>query len=209
MKKLILAFATVMMASGCRSQEASFAPEYRKALRHITPDEMAQKRLDDAIWLSTRLNMPLTSNSQVWTTSLFPSTGIITTNEYRIIAPGTKEDNEITFSVYSNDLSVAFGTLFEYPTFNEARTALMLELINNNMMREALVDSYRIRTNNVGDFSVVWLARNAADEITDDLSWIYFIRGAKAVSLRGKDVANVQPIAEILDMLLRQSPNTP
>ena len=170
--------------------------------------EVSQKRLDDAIWLATEIEIPLASNSQVWTEPFFEIYNVIHTNDFRIETQGEPLDSLIRFVVYSNDQVIATGRLFERVTFDEARTALLLELLENNMMLEALAVIYKVRTNGIGDFNVVRTTRNAAEEIIDRLDWIYFIRGAKAISLRGKDGANVnvQPIAKVLDGLLKQPP---
>jgi len=161
---------------------------------------------NDAIGLATALNIPTDSNSQIWTTSFFSVEGIIQTNDFRIVAPGGKTGTLVKFTVYSNDLVMASGRLYERSSFDEARTALAVELISNNRHPLELTKLYKVRPNNVGDFSVVWTTKNDENEITDDLSWIYFVRGAKAIRLQGKDGASVQSIAEMLDTLLMKQP---
>jgi len=112
------------------------------------------------------------------------------------------------FLIFSNNQIIATGRLFESPTFNEARTKLILELVDNNMPVRLLSETYKIRTNNVGDFNIIRTRHNGINERIEDLSWIYFIRGTKVISLRSKNIADVQPIAEVLDALLKNPPTS-
>ena len=166
-----------------------------------------QEALADATNLATTWNIPLVSTSQVWTTPFFPVDGIINVNGLQIKRSEKLEDSIARFSVYSNNQVVAGGELFENPTFDEARTVLMLQVVNCNMSIRLLVDAYIVKTNNVGDFSLVWAKHDdITNTLIEDPSDISFVRGSKAVRLRNRDGVTVQSIAEILDALLKQPP---
>jgi len=198
MKKLLLIFVANLFTSVCMAQ--------------VSIAEMEQLLLKDATWLSTAISIPLVSNSQVWTESLFPVNGVIQANGFRFETPDRPSNSRSDFVAYSNNQVLAYGRLFERPTFHEARIALILELMNSNIQVKMLAKIYRVQTNDVGDFSVVRIKHeNVTSKITDDHSRIFFIRGAKAISLRGKDGenVNVQPIAKALDELLKNPPTKP
>ena len=192
MKKIIVLISSTLFTSLCLAQ--------------MTPETMYQRKLNQAIWLATEINMPTTSNSENWTEPLFMVNSVIITNGFKFVKQVTPIIACIDCVVYTNDQIIAGGSLYERATFDEARTALLLHLLNNNMMVEALAMIYKIRTNDVGDFKVVRTTKNSSNEIIDRMDWICFIRGSKAVNLRGNDGINVQPIAETLDMLLKNPP---
>ena len=167
-----------------------------------------QRMLEDAMWLATAIEMPDVSKSQIWTEPLFPTNGVYNANGFRIETQKSPFASDKRINIYSNSQIIAFGKLFEYPTFDGARTALMIELCNRNMDVRELAMLYKVRANDIGDFSVIWPRYgDIADEVIDDFSHSYFIRGAKAISLRGVNKANVRPIAEVLDELLKRPPD--
>lgn len=159
-----------------------------------------------AAWMMTAINMPTISDSQVWTESFFSVVGTIHTNGFVVTDDGDTGMESTWFLVHTNEQIWAFGKLFERSSFDEARTALALELVSINMAPRLIADLYQVRTNNIGDFSIVRPKKNTEGELIDDFSCIYFIRGAKAVSLRGipfDDNVNLRPVAEVLDALLK------
>jgi len=75
------------------------------------------------------------------------------------------------------------------------------------MMVEMIAGRYHSYTNNIGDFVLVQNKLLPTGEITtNDFSVVHFVRGAKAVSLFGKEGVDVKPIAETLDALLKNPP---
>ena len=175
---------------------------------------LEQRRMDDAIMLSTAIKMPLVSQSELITAPLFATNGVYQVNEFHLkihISPvDSAVDSAVLLEVYSNGKIIASGQLFERTTFDDARTALIFELLNNSMMREVLAKSYKVLINGVGDFSVVRTARNSSEEIVDRTDGVYFIRGAKAISLCGVNgTVDVWPIAKALDELLKNPPAKP
>ena len=103
------------------------------------------------------------------------------------------------------------GILFECPTFAAARAALLREIVLSSLPDEDLDKSHKVQTDGIGDFSVVRTIRGDTGKITHDSSVLHFVRGAKAISLRGRDDAemknvDVEPIAKMLDELLKNPP---
>ena len=169
------------------------------------PFTAAQKMLKNAKELSAALKVPLVSSSQIWTESFFPVGDIVSTNNLKFVKEDSPLVQSVRFAVSSNGNVIAYGVLYERTSYEAAHDALMLELVNNNMMLEILVMTYRLHVNVVGDFGIVATKEdNVTGAIVDDNSWIYFVRGAKAVSLRSKDGTDVRPIAKTLDGLLKR-----
>ena len=194
MKKYSIIIYITFIVSICEAQIE--IPTEERKLR------MEQTRMAGVAMLSTAWNIPFISQSQIWEESLFQSQSEFHADGFHII-----EDNPLTYSipflVYTNDQIVAYGNLFEHSTYNDARTALLFELMNNNMMLNAISDRHRSYPKGVGDFCIIRKKReDTTDEIVDDYSIIYFVRGAKAISLRGADGADVRPIAKALDEVL-------
>ena len=73
---------------------------------------------DEAISLATIMKVPMVSTSQVWTASLFPVNGMISTNEMHFV----KKEATIFFTVSSNAQIVAYGRLFEYHSYDNSST---------------------------------------------------------------------------------------
>ena len=203
MREVIGFMFTSLLATMCMAQT-----ELSKEERRL---RMEQRRLNDAVMLSTAIEMPLVSKSQILTAPLFQTNGTHHVNGFRIKTFNSPTDMPVNscvgFDVYTNDQLIASGKLFERATFEDARMALIFALMNNNMPVEMLVDAYTVRINGIGDFSVFWKTRNAEGEILDEFSEIFFIRGAKAISVRGVNgTADVRPIAKTLDELLKHPP---
>ena len=162
-----------------------------------------QNMIDRTQALSTALNIPLVSNSQIWTEPLFSTSGVIITNDIQFI----RKEMSQSFTIYSNEQVVAYGKLYENTSYEKVCNSLLFDIVFSNMTIEMIISGYRLLPNGVGDFRFVEVK---FDEITgdliDDLSIVHFVRGAKAISLHGKDGANVQPIAEVLDELLKKPP---
>jgi hypothetical protein len=80
----------------------------------------------------------------------------------------------------------------------------MFAFVDCNMMVDDLAKwMYKSHSSGVGDFRISGLKFEEPSGIqTNDFSKLHFVRGAKAVSLFGKDGADVRPIAEVLDSLL-------
>ena len=147
----------------------------------------------------------------IWTEPLFPPSGVITTNVFRF----EKYDGNSTaldplkFQIFSNDVSVAFGRLFEYSSLELTRNAFMMDIVHCNMSPEYIAQRYEIQLNGVGDLCITvkqgYYSRRGK---------IIFIRGGKAISLSlppdenddGNDEYDFQPIAEVLDALLKNPP---
>jgi hypothetical protein len=167
----------------------------------VSASQFEQAMSERASALSTALNVPLTSTSQVWTVSLFPSNGVISTNSCQFV----KKEDSAFFTVSSNAQVVAHGELFERSSYETACSALFFSLVKNNLSIEMITEGYKLLPNGVGDFRIIGIK---VDEATgndlDDPSVFHFARGAKAVSLFGKDGTNVRPIAETLDGLLKR-----
>lgn len=189
MKKIIVFIFAKVLISMCMAQS------------------IPQTMIDDATELAITLGIPIASTSQIWTEPLFPTNGVVNTHNLRIVNDNSTFGSSMEFSVFSEDQIVAGGTLFERITFDEARTALMLELVNNCMMRSVLEKIYRVRTSSVGDFNIVYADEiDSTGAVIDSLSAIFLIRGAKSIWLRSINGADVQPIAEALDELLKYPP---
>ena len=167
----------------------------------ITEDPM----LTDAIELATTLGIPNTSTSLVWTTPFFIVDEIVT-NGLHIVKHDHGFTKPLGFIVSSNGNMIAYGQLIEKETYEAAYMALMLQDVDNSMPREMIAKSKELKNNGIGDFYLIGKKWNATfDELNvDDYRYMVFVRGAKAVRLYGKDNLNVQPIAEVLDGLLRR-----
>ena len=171
-----------------------------------TPLPIDQAMLNDATELSTALGVPLTSSSQIWTESLFPVGGSISTNSLQFIKQDSLFAKSVDFVVSSNGNTIAYGELYERTSYEEARVALMLELVNCSMAVEDLAQwIYRLYATGIGDFCVIKTKHDAVTGNRADIpSVIHFVRGAKAVSLFGKDDADVRAIARTLDGILKR-----
>ena len=162
--------------------------------------------LESATLFATTLNIPTTTptNVVVWTEPLFPPTGIITTNFFVLkkCYGDSTALSPFVFEIFSNEVSVAFGYLYECSSFESARKAFIMKLVACNRMPEDIAQDFEIRPSGVGDFRI---ARKSGAHI--QTGELHFVRGGKAVSLYPKDGVNIQPIAETLDALLTKPPN--
>ena len=222
MKKSVTVLAVSVLASVCVSQTR---------LTEKEQGGLANRReVHDDLWLATQIGMPRVVKSQVWTEPLFLTNGVLYAQGFRIVHErpshtvhgyallGLRLDITTTeFRVYTNDLLAAYGRLFECLTFDEVRTAVVAELSFSNMPIELMAKHYIARTDGIGDFSVVGrIYDQATGEQVDDHSGRYFVRGAKAIRLRGnvRDNADrvnidVRPITKALDELLKRPPKRP
>jgi len=158
----------------------------------------------EAMRFAAALDTPTTNtNSTVWTEPLFPTTGIITTNLFIFEKFGGNSTalSPLKFYVYSNNVNVAFGNLFEYTSFELARNAFMIQIVNCNMTPEQLAVDYEILSSGVGDFRIA-----VKQGLYFKSGEIHFVRGGKSISLYPKGNVNIQPIAETLDALLMSPP---
>ena len=161
--------------------------------------------LENALFLGTALGVPFVSTSQVWTTSFFPANGMVSSNDFKIIKQENMFNHYTTFNISTNEQVIAYGKLFECSSYDDALKTLLIDRVMCNMMLDAIIDSYKLCTNNVGDFAFIGIVFDAtSNKEIEELSEIYFVRGAKAVKLSGKNGINVQPIAELLDIFLKQ-----
>ena len=156
--------------------------------------------------LGTMLNVPFYSTSLIRTSPLFTESNTIVTNGLKFLNQETFEGQDYNLIVSSNDQIVAYGNLIEESTFKNARDELLFSLSNNSMMLEAVAGGLNINTNSIGDF--VLLRQNHLYTPlgiikTNDFSNIHFVRGAKAISLHGKEGRDMRPIAETLDSLIK------
>ena len=159
--------------------------------------------------LATTLNIPTTSSSQVWTESFFSKNEIITTNSFVIMQKDDIQEGMIYFEISSNKQTVATGFLFENNSFIKTRDLLLYRLVMNTMPIQLFIAPFEVKTNFIGDFCII--GKNVENENEDLLfhSVLHFVRGVKGISLYGKDGFNVQPIAEMLDELLKNPPASP
>ena len=158
----------------------------------------------------TELNIPDNiPHSPVWTEPLFPPSGVITTNMFKFekYYGNSTALKPSEFQIFSNDVSVAFGTLFEYPSFELTRNAFIINLIRGNATPELHAQSYEIQPNGVGDFRIT-----GKQGYYTHKRQMHFIRGGKAISLslphddNDNIEADLQQIAEVLDALLKNPP---
>ena len=119
--------------------------------------ELESALLDDATIFLTTLNITtVITNTFVWTEPLFSSEGMITTNLFTL----KKYDGHSTalsplkFQIYSNNINVAYGKLYEYSSFETARNAFIMQLVMCNMFPEQKAEYYEVLTNNIGDLCI-------------------------------------------------------
>ena len=156
---------------------------------------------EDALLFGNLLNIPVASTSLIWTSPLFSGGDLIATNGFKFV------NQDMNLVISSNEQTVACGQLHEKTTYKDARSAIIFSLIMNNMFVEANAGCYHSHTNSIGDFILVENTLLPTGEVTTNgFSVVHFVRGAKAISLYGKDGADVQAIAEMLDALLKQPP---
>ena len=167
--------------------------------------ELEAMLLDDATIFATIINAHTTphTNVVVWTEPLFPSTGIITTNSFKFCkAEGNSTAlSPLVFEIVSNNVSVAFGYLYECSSFESARNSFMMELVACSRSPESIAQDYEVLPTGVGNFRIA--IKPSAYVQTGEL---HFVRGGKSVSLYPKNGVNIQPIAEMLDELLKHPP---
>jgi len=164
---------------------------------------------NSVLTFGTLLNIPVISTSTIWTSPLFTEGNTITTNGFEFVYQNKDIffEHDFNLTVSSNEQTVVYGKLWEETTYEDARLELIFSLVNNNMGAEQVALGFNSYTNSVGDFTLVpmrFLPTGVV--ITNDFSELHFVRGAKTVSLFGKDGADVKPIAETLDALLKNSP---
>jgi len=167
--------------------------------------------LNDAMALSKALGVPLTSTSPHRGDPFFPLEGIAHVNNMQVVKQNVKRQGNLFGDsvgfIVTNGNVIAFGVLWERTSYEAAHNALMLELVSNNMSHRMRVETFNVCPDDIGDFCII---NTRFDMITrtrmSDFSKLYFVRGAKAISLRGKDGADVRPIAKALDELLKQPP---
>jgi len=164
------------------------------------------------------LHVPDTSTSPIWTSPLFANEDNIFTNGLKFVKLNNEleliiQNKKILFIddynliISSNEQTVAHGKFWEKLTFEDARDELVFSLINNNMGAEQSAGCYHSYTNRTGDFLIVANKLLPTKEVTtNDFSELHFVRGAKAVSLHGKNGLDVRLIAETLDALLMSPP---
>ena len=186
MKKTTMVFLSGFVAMQCIADDA----------------ELEASLLERVTFFATELNLTATNtHSTVWTEPLFPPTGIITTNAFKFekTEGNSTALSPLNFDIYSNDVNIAYGKLFECSSFNLARNAFIMQLVDCNMMPENIAQLYEIQTAGVGDFRI-----KVKPEISVTTWGFHFVRGGKAISLYPKDGVNVQPIAQTLDGLLKR-----
>ena len=167
-------------------------------------DSMSSRAME----LSEMLSVPLSSSSPCWTESLFFTEETIYINKNRIAKKNVVEQaepfgNSIEF-IMSDDKIEAYGKLFERHTFNDAKIALLLELVQNSMMVKDIVKyNYKMYPNEIGDFCIIRTKTDAMENIRLEVpSILHFVRGNKSISLHGKDGADVRLFAKTLDGFL-------
>lgn len=173
-----------------------------------TPSTAKQMMMEDAMTFAKALNVPLASTSTIWTELFFSDGNTVSSNNFQLVKGNSPYTTSVEFTVSSNGLEVAHGIMYERTSFEDARNAIMLSIVSCNMMVEHLVEWHKLYGTGVGDFR---LGRTQFDKtanmLVDDYSVLHFVRGAKGVSLFGKDGTDVRPIAETLDALLTKPPN--
>ena len=166
---------------------------------------------NEELKFKTILNIPTSSTSIIWTSLLFIENNEIVTNGFNFVYQSKDLffEDDYNLIISSNEQIVAYGKLWEETIYDDARGELIHSLINNNMGAEQVAGGFNTHTNSIGDFILVpmkFLPTGVV--ITNDYSELHFVRGAKAVSLLGKDGFNVKPIAETLDALLKNPPES-
>jgi len=154
--------------------------------------------------LSDTLCIPTNSVSQIWSNPLFPSNGIISTNSFVIKSKESILDNVVEFEVLQTNTMVATGILFECDSFNSTRAALLRQMVMNSLPMEMITMCSIVQTNTIGDFCITEKVMGTTSQAATNPSSIDFIRGAKAIRLNRHDNVDIQPIAQMLDDLLKR-----
>ena len=158
--------------------------------------------LADGLALGSALGVPTNSSSQIWIDSVFPESGIITTNSFTVTRKGSFVENSVDFEVSQSNVVIATGMLFECDSFDTARSALLRQMVMNNMLWNSIVPYSIVQTNTTGDFCITEKATGTTNGVVANPSSIDFVRGAKAIRLYRYENVNIQPIVEIMDGLL-------
>ena len=197
--KRIIFLVGIGFLTACSAGEA----ELQKSLLEEIREEYL---LDEVTFFKNELDFPaIIPHSPAWTEPLFPPTGIIATNSF-VIKKTTglsTASYPLVFQIFSNNVNVAYGKLYEYPSFELACDAFIVPIIDNNR-GAGIAQEYQILTAGVGDFRI-----NTKEEIYLKFFGFHFVRGGKAISLYpiiNDDNTNLQLIAETLDALLKNPP---
>lgn len=172
-------------------------------------DEVEQQ---NARQLALVLCLPTNTTSQIWTTALFNQEDEQEITPF-IVKCGNRnsgQDHEYVtrFEVFTmSKQRQAVGKLIECPSFDSAKHSLMLQLVACSLPMEAIITSFALRSNGIGDFSIVSLVKGSIpDEAIDNSSELYFVRGAKAICLRSVDETDLSQIARALDGPMTNAP---
>ena len=159
--------------------------------------------LADGLALGNALGVPTNGTSQIWTNPVFSTTNIISTNSF-LIRKLKSIGNVVDFDVSQNNAVIATGMLFECDSFDAARSALLRQMVMNNMLWNSVVPYSIVQTNTIGEFCITEKVIGTTNQAVVNPSSIDFVRGAKAIRLYRNDNVNIHPIAETLDELLKR-----
>ena len=159
--------------------------------------------------LATALNVPTNSISKIWLDSVFSENSFIIMDSFTLLRHKNR-DGVSEFTVISNEQAIATGILYEYDSFESVRIALLRQLVMNSMMLEMIIKPLQLKINYIGDFCI--LGKEPEEPNNQPLmvhTVFHFVRGAKAISLYGKNNLDVRAIAEKIDTLLKNPPASP